>query len=241
MRYPSDSLQAFVSPWWTLDQKRDLRRGRLIWAFLPHVSLVPVTLIPIGRTDDPTNHNLIRYQTRPLQIHSRTPLPKLPPAAFPDIPGEVYSVYRAKKRPALIISVGGPDLRAEVYGRDKPRWQTDPTILVAPYYGALQSLQRAGFSTELVKRARRGEYPNFSWDMLPLGGSSPEGSILRFDHIQPIGRHHDSYEHTDHCLSEKAMVFIDDWIRWLFEGILPESSDLFYLREELLKLGPDSE
>jgi hypothetical protein len=35
------------------------------------------------------------------------------------------------------------------------------------------------------------------------------------------------------------MVFVDDWIRWLFEGILPESSEFFYLREELLKLEAD--
>lgn len=156
MKYPDDSIQAFVSTWWTVDESRELRRGRLIKAFLPHVSLVPTTLIPTGRTDDPTNHNLVRYEIRPLQIHSRTRLPKLPCAAFPEIPGEVYSVYRAKKRPALIISVGGPDLKSEVRGRDKPRWQTAPTILVAPYYGAEQSLQRAGFSDELLSRARRG-------------------------------------------------------------------------------------
>lgn len=234
MKYPDDSIQSFVSPWWEPDETRTFRRGQLIKAFLPHVSLIPTTLIPTGRTDDPRNHSLVKYQIRPLQIHNRTPLPKLPTAIFPDFQGEIYSVYRAKKRPALVISVGGPDLRPEIRGRGKPHWQSDPTILVAPYYGAEGGAQRAGFSEELARRARRGEYPNFSWDILPLTGSSLAGSILRFDHIQPIGKHHDSYEQTGYCLSEKAMVYVDNWIHWLVEGILDEKSELFYLREAFL-------
>jgi hypothetical protein len=190
---------------------------------------VPVTLIPKGRSE-PTDHSSVDYKLEPLQIHKRTPLPKLPPAAFPEFEGEVRTVYRAKKRPMLVISTGGPEVPRKIT-EGKPRWQTDPTILAAPYYGASKSSKRSGFRAEFVERVRRGEYPNFQWDLLPLPDRASTESILRFDHIQPIGRHHDSYEWTGHCLSGPAMEIIDQWLHWLIENELPEDSDLLYLRE----------
>ena len=237
MKYPDESIQAYISPWWAKDENRELRRGRLIKAFVNHVDLTPVTLIPEGRSS-PTDHIFVKYKLEPLQIHKRTTLPKLPTAAFPEFSGEIRTVYRAKKRPVLVISMGGPDVPDELR-RGKPRWQTNPTILVAPYYGASEGGKRSGFSGEFIKRVKMAEYPNFLWDILPIATrSNREGSILRFDHIQPTGRHHDSYEWTEHCLSEKAMQIVDEWLHWLIEEEFPDSEDseLGYLREELLKL-----
>ena len=165
----------------------------------------------------------------------KTPLPKLPTAAFPEFEGEVRTVYRAKKRPMLVISTGGLEIPKKII-KDKPRWQTDPTILAAPYYGASESSKRAGFSKEFVERVRRGEYPNFHWDVLPLKDGASEESILRLDHIQPVGRHHDSYEWTKHCLSDPAMEIIDQWLHWLIENELPEESELLYFREQIAEL-----
>ncbi len=237
MKYPDESIQAYASKWWIKDEARELRRGRLIRAFVPHVDLTPMALVPEGRSKDPTDHSLVRYRLESLQIHKKRTLPALPPAAFPNYPGEVKTVYRTKKRPVLIISVGGPEIPDELR-RGKPRWQTNPTVLAAPYYGVSEGGKRSGFSEAFIGRVRRAEYPNYLWDTLPISTYTKDSSILRFDHLQPIGRHHDSYEWTEHCLSEEAMIIIDEWLHWLIEDDLPEDSILFDFREGLLKLEP---
>lgn len=114
-------------------------------------------------------------------------------------------------------------------------WQTAPTILVAPYYGATGGSKRGGFNPEFLDRVRRGEYPQCMWDSLPLGGSTAE-SILRLDHIQPIGRHYNSYELTDYRLSDTAVEILDEWVGWVLTGTLDPQGALYMIREELANL-----
>jgi len=117
----------------------------------------------------------------------------------------------------VILSEGGDEVPRQLV-RGKPAWQTAPTILVAPYYGADEDSTSSGFNPAFVERIKSGEYPQFMWDMLPLTGK--DESILRMDHIQPIGRHHDSIELTDYRLSEDAIDIIDEWLTWIFTGQL---------------------
>jgi len=229
--YPDDSIQAYVGKWWLIDESRDIERGRLIKAFVPHVDQIPMTLNPIGRTD-PTDHSRANYTLEPLRVDKPSRTYILPVAALPDFEGEVRTVYRAKKRPVLIISPGGPDIPRELR-HGKPRWQTAPTILVAPYYGADKGAKRSGFREEFIERIRRCEYPHYIWDILPLPGRVGE-SILRLDHIQPIGRHYEAYEWTQHCLSDEAMLILNEWLHWFLEDDLPTDSTLFDFREELI-------
>jgi len=234
MNYTDDTAQAYVSPWWITDNKRDFRRGRLIKAFLPHVHQVPFTLIPTGRDEDPTDHSKIRYTMKELKLLDKNDRSLLPASALVVPEGENILAFRGKKRPALIISSGGDEIQKNLR-KGKPAWQTAPTILVVPYYGVAQDGKRAGFSEPFVERVKKAEYPNFYWDRLPITGESKKGSICRLDHILPLGRHHDSVEFTEHCLSEEAMEIMSQWLRWLIEKILPDG-DLLYLREELLKI-----
>ena len=74
------------------------------------------------------------------------------------------------------------------------RYQTNPTLLAAPYYGADFGGSTGGWRPEFVARIRRCEYPQYLWDHLPVGGR--DESILRLDHIQPVGKHGESYEVT---------------------------------------------
>ena len=234
MNYADDTIQAYISPWWITDKKRDYRRGRLIKAFLPHVHQVPFTLIPIGRGQDPTDHTKIRYTMKELKLLDKNDLSLLPAAALVVPEGENILAYRGKKRPALIISSGGDEIPSNLR-IGKPAWQTTPTILVVPYYGAAQNGKRAGFSEPFIERVKKAEYPNFHWDKLPIPGEGDKGSICRLDHILPLGKHHDSVEFTEHCLSESAMEIISQWLRWLIEEVLPPG-DLQYLRESLMKI-----
>jgi hypothetical protein len=101
-----------------------------------------------------------------LKLLDQKNLPTLPAPGLTFPEGDTILAYRGKKRPALIISSGGGDIPDKLR-IGKPRWQTDPLITVAPYYGAEQSEKRAGFHRKFIKRVKRAEYPNFYWDRLP--------------------------------------------------------------------------
>jgi len=70
--------------------------------------------------------------------------------------------------------------------------------------------------------------------MLPIRG--PKESIIRLDHIQPVGRHSNSFEVLPHCLTYDALVVLQEWLAWLITGALPREGVLLGIREELLKL-----
>lgn len=230
--YPEDSIQYIIGAWWTGENSSELKRGRLIRAFLPHVDQVPKQLIAVGRSD-PTDHTRADYRIAPLGTH-QPKRPGLPVAALPAFDNEVNVVYRAKKRPALVVCEGGGSIdKSLILG--KPKWQTAPTILVAPYYGVNEGGTRAGFNPEFIKRVRRCEYPQFMWDSLPIGGGTTE-SLLRLSHIQPIGHHHDSIELTNYCLTEPALEILDEWLTWLIRGDFDKDSLLSEFKIEIEKL-----
>ena len=143
------------------------------------------------------------------------------------------TVYRAKARPVLVLSAGGPEVPRELRV-GAAGWQTAPTLLVAPFYGVDPGGTRGGWREDFVTRIRRGEYPQYLWDKLPLPGAGE--SVLRFDHLQPIGHHANAYEWTPHRLSDEALSLVDAWMRWLLTGELPGESLLAYVRSELMKL-----
>lgn len=227
--YPEDSIQSLINPWWIEEKGSEIKRGRLIRAFLPHVDQVPKQLIAIGRPD-PTDHSRADYTVCPLSV-KQPKRSQLPVAALPAFDNEVNAIYRAKKRPALVICEGGDSVeKALTWGR--PKWQTAPTILVAPYYGVSEGGSRAGFNPVFVDRVRRCEYPQFMWDQLPIGGNTAE-SLMRLNHVQPIGLHHDSIDVTNFQLSDEALAILDEWITWLIRGDFDEDGLLNEFRTEM--------
>jgi hypothetical protein len=140
---------------------------------------------------------------------------------------------RGKVRPVIVLSTGGDEVRKE-HRTGAARWQSSPTLLVAPFYGADQDGSRGGWRPEFVQRIRRCEYPQYIWDRLPLSNVSE--SILRLDHIQPIGHHENSFDWTPHCLSDEALRIVDEWLYWLGTGTMLENFILPGIRAELLKL-----
>ena len=64
-----------------------------------------------------------------------------------------------------------------------------------------------------------------SCGQLPVPTLTDE-SLLRLDHIQPIGRHADSYKATDYNLSFDALKILDEWQVWLQTGLLSEDGVL---------------
>lgn len=222
--FPEDCLQYYFEPWWIRAEDQEVRRGRLIWAFVPHVDQQPYVLVAKGGSD---------FEIELLQ-GSRVPGgADLPVAGLPHYPGEVRLVHRAKKRPALVLGTGGSEIPKSLR-TGSARHQTHSTILVAPYYGADPGASSGGWRPELVDRIRRCEYPQYVWDSLPVPGRRE--SILRLDHLQPVGKQGPSYEMTGYELSAEALSMVDEYLSWLLHGALPVDSLLIDVRKELLGL-----
>ena len=153
--YPDDAIQSSILPsdWWVKDSACDHKTGRLVWAFIPHVDQLPYVILPEGR-QSPTEHKVFKAVLAPLDIKRPDKRTKQPIAVMPCNVGEYRVVYRAKRRPAIIVAEKGipvPDkLRA-----GKPKWQTAPTVLVAPFYGGEQDGKRAGFNPVFMERVRK--------------------------------------------------------------------------------------
>ena len=110
-------------------------------------------------------------------------------------------------------------------------------MLVAPYYGGDQDDARAGWHEPLMERIRKLEFPQYMLDSLPVPGNKlTRQSILRLDHIMPLGKHHNSYQLGSVRLSEEALALLDDWLVWLVTGKLSMNTLLAMAREELLGL-----
>lgn len=98
-----------------------------------------------------------------------------------------------------------------------------------------RTAERSGWHVPFLDRIRTCEYPQFLLDSLPLPPDSTE-SVLRLDHAQPIGRHHDSYSPTKFKLSDDALDVVDEWLAWLHSGELREDAILADIRAHLLTL-----
>jgi|WetSurMetagenome_2_1015567.scaffolds.fasta_scaffold09881_5 hypothetical protein len=231
MSFPEDSLQSFAGAdkWWIKNESKKLCRGALIFAFAPHVDLTPHYIESVGRTDA-TKHDSAVIQVSPLSINQPLKkIPQLPIAAMTLFEGEVWAAYRAKKRPCLVFSVGGIPVDKELTRRKSPR-ATAPTFLAAPYYGIGQNGKRSGYNPLFIEGVRHCEYSQFHWEKeLPF--KDGEESLLRLDHLQPLGAHYNSYKLSDYMLSPYAMSLLDDLLYWFVRGGLPENSDLLLYKE----------
>jgi hypothetical protein len=229
--YPEDSIQALVGGWW-VPTTGPLERGRLIRTHVQFPEMKPHRLTAVGRGDDARQHTRAQFLIEEFRISDPPPRTStLPVAGLPLSPTESYMVRRGKDRPALVLSLGGAGVPPT---RGSAKWQTQRAFLVAPFYGADQDGTRAGWQPAFVDRIRHGEYPQYVWDKLPVTGS--DVSILRLDHTFAIGSDPAGYQALPFRLSDNALRFIDDWIRWLITDTLATNSDLAYVRSELLKI-----
>jgi len=68
-------------------------------------------------------------------------------------------------------------------------------------------------------------------DSLPLSGRAE--SILRFDHMQPIGKHGESYDLTEFALHDDALALVDEYLMWFLMGGFPADGIMNDFREGL--------
>jgi hypothetical protein len=107
-------------------------------------------------------------------------------------------------------------------------------MMIAPYY-SVNPTGRTGFPPPFVQRVRRLEFPHFFWERLPVPGDE-EGSMLRIDHLQPIGHSASACEKTKWRLTKDALDLISDHVDWFMAGRIPAESLLASLRQDYLDL-----
>lgn len=233
--FPEDSVQSLTNEWWVEDRAQRLMRGRLIRTFVPYPEMKPHRLVPEDRGEDARQHARANFRVEAFRIGDPPPAAGLlPVAAFPLRPGEIYFVQRGKVRPAVVLSLGGPHVPDAIRG-GRERWQGAPTLLVAPFYGADPGGTRGGWPAQFVQRIRRAEYPQYVWDPLPLPGG-PTESILRLDHLMPIGADPAGFRIEPYRLGAEALGLLDEWLQWLVTDTLSGDSILAMIREGFAKL-----
>ncbi|GGZ77788.1 hypothetical protein [Paraglaciecola chathamensis] len=223
--FPDDSIQFIVEDddgWWNKNTENKVVRGSLIWAFVYQIDQLPYTFVPISRAKA-REHDTAIVEVTELKIGEHLQRDQLPVAGMATYSGECWVANKAKLRPCIVWSPNCTNVPRDLI-KGKPKGSTAPTYLVVPFYGVDTSNgRRAGYSEEFVKRVRHCEYPQFHWDIVPDSKSSKE-SILRLDHMQPIGAHGKSYRLTEYVLSEAALEILDDQYTWLSRGGLPAES-----------------
>lgn len=220
--FPNNTPQELITPWWVENTAPGLRSGMLLWAFIPHVDQVPKALVPKGRTQA-TEHSLVDCEIVPVNSNRLFQISRLPVAGLPIFNREILAVYRAKRRPVLLLVPPYED-NSQKLSPGKPKRLVRPTALVAPYYGVDEGTgKRAGYPQKLVNRIKQCEYPRFIWDKLPLDGT--DESILRLDHMMPMSTHHVAFQPTRFELSVEALAVVMEWLEWYLTGLLPEGDD----------------
>lgn len=233
--FPDACIQSLTpGEWWERDTSGQLTRGRLIRALVPYPDMKPFRLVVVGRGDNARQHQVAGFRLEEFRVGDAPPDESLlPVAALPVRPGETRVVRRGKVRPALVVATGGPVVASDLR-RGAASWQSNPTLLVAPYYGADVGGTRGGWNPEFVRRIQHAEYSQYLWDNLPIGNT--EGSILRLDHVFPVGADPSNWRLTDFTLSSAALEIVDEWLTWHITGGLAEDGALDCARKVLAEL-----
>ncbi|PHR26215.1 MAG: hypothetical protein COA36_12770 [Desulfotalea sp.] len=220
MSFPEDSIQILSESWWEKDKEKTIQRGCLVWAYVAYPDQEPLVIEPTGRKE-PREHGGAHVTINKLSISARRPFHDLPTAALSLDKRECWAGYRAKKRPCLVLSCQ-PLVTGLAKAREKQmaKHLRTSTILVAPYYGGDQDGSRGGFPEEFLEQIRHARCPQLFFDQLPTD-SKVNSSIMRFDHMQTIGSHYNSYELTGYKLTEEALSVVDEWLDWFIKGGLP--------------------
>jgi len=234
--FPEASIQSLTpGSWWEGATSGQPERGRLIRTLVPYPDMKPFRLVAVGRGDDAWQHQRAEFRLEEFRVGDPAPDEStLPVAALPVHPAESRFVRRGKVRPCIILATGGPPVARELR-RGAASWQSNQTLLVAPYYGIDSDGTRGGWNPEFVRRIQRAEYSQYLWDVLPIGG--PEsGSILRLDHVFPVGADPSNWRLMEFRLSQAALEIVDEWLAWHLTGALVEDSAVACARAMLAAL-----
>lgn len=209
--FPTDSIQSMTDAWWEDDQSKTICRGALVWTYVQFYSQIPYELY--AERIEAENHKTAFLKARPLHAGCRrSESAPLPVAGLTLAGADCFIVNRAKMRPCLVL--GAIDHKAidKKWKQSMSSAMKHDFFLVAPYFSVAQE-GRGGCPPKFTERVRHAEYSRFLWDFLP--GKCGHESVLRLDQIQPVGFHHQAFEHFGFRLTPAALKLVDEWLNWL--------------------------
>ena len=237
--FPEASVHNLTGDWWEPAAGGEMIPGRLLRTLVPYPDMKPYRLVPEGRGDEARQHQRANYRMEEFRIGDPPKnVSALPVAGLPLRDGETHLVRRGKIRPVVVVASPGDTIEPR-FTRHSASWQHRRALLVAPYYGVQADGTRAGWNPEFVSRIQRAEYSQYVWDRLPEGGL-PEGSILRLDHVFPIGDDPANWTPLGYWLRDDIRAILDEWLSWHISGVLVPDGVLEWARDELAKLEPTS-
>jgi hypothetical protein len=120
-----------------------------------------------------------------------------------------------------------------VVDRGRLLWAVVPHVDQHPFAlfakGRTESTEHGRADYEVKPLTRQ----QFMWDSLPTY-KGERASVLRLDHVQPIGNHAESYELTNYKLAPDALSLVEEHLTWLRMRELPEGALLPDIRESFL-------
>ena len=232
LEYPEDAIQAYVDRWWEpAPASGGLRRGTLISCTIPHIAQVGTELEIVGPAGR-RRPNAVEALVKPLDRGQPIAQPDPPSAALYTREDERWGLYKVKERPAILVADLPPEVDPNSLPEGSELPHVAPTLLVAPAYGIGGE---AGFPSALADRARRGQYPQYIWDLFPLA-DGPREVIVRLDQIQAVGRSPQHFVQTPWRLSDEALEVFEDWLTWMRTGTLDPDGTLKTVQDMLREL-----
>jgi hypothetical protein len=140
---------------------------------------------------------------------------------------EEFPVIRSKRRPLVLLSDLAQPIKEQFVAQDKHLCRK--VAVFAPVYGVLKKDGTAKFSSVMIDRIRKLEYPHLFF--LPkTAGALTEDSILRFDYLQTLFLSH--LEAYDFRLNDDILQIVDGILRFLF--LKSYEGNYKILRDELI-------
>lgn len=91
---------------------------------------------------------------------------------------------------------------------------------------ALSQTAHEGAGTpEFVARVQRAECSQYVWDLLPMDGGG-QGSILRLDHLFPLGADPANWRPTNFGMTEDGLQILHEWVSWHITGERRDTSHM---------------
>jgi hypothetical protein len=207
------------------------RIGQFCWVPIVNLDGIP-RLLEVERAD-PTEHYATRFLIRNMGEKDFKKKNRLPIKKLSLRETEELIIYRAKKRPAIIIAMGNTcfdDITLLLKSSGKTHLQQANCLFILPLYGIETEDHEGGFPAAMVARIKALMYQQFFYfprEKSPLIFNS----VGRLDRIQPLLYHHDVINLEPFSLSPEALSILLGFIRILFGG---EEDDLLKTIKELV-------
>lgn len=209
--------------------------GQFCWIPAPHLDPIP-RIIEVERTR-PEEHYATKFLIRNMTIKDFTKKTKLPIKMLSLRETEELIGYKAKKRPAIIVSADFTifdDITKELKKLGRKHLQEE-SIIVIPLYEIETNEHSGGFPPVMTARIKALMYNQFFFCPKTTYGLLND-SIARLDRIQVIKPIHPTYEPKQFSLSPEALGVLMAMLRLLFGA--EEDKDTKALKELLLESLP---